>query len=164
MPIQPTSIETRFWRYAVKKSGCWKWSGAKRHGYGVLNISRKVGTEVASRISWEIHNGPIPDGMCVCHTCDNRACTNPEHLFLGDRKANNQDMWKKGRGRFPHSGHPPPLHVGDTHPQAKLTTAKVRRIRELLRDGNTGRVIAIMFGVTPTTISNILNGKIWKHI
>ena len=164
MPVKPTPVEIRFWRFVVKHAGCWEWTGATNHGYGVINLSRKEGTIAASRLSWQIHNGAIPDGMCVCHTCDNRACANPQHLFLGTRRDNNQDMWRKGRGVFHPSNHPPPVHSGECHPQAKLTSTKVKQIRALVQQGSTGRAVAQRFNVSPTTISNILSRKVWKAV
>ena len=79
-----------------KSSGCWVWQGyLNADNYGnikVAGIMKKV-----HRVSWEVFNGPIPEGICVCHTCDNPPCVNPEHLFLGTRLDNMKDQQKKGR-------------------------------------------------------------------
>ena len=93
-------IADRFWEKVSKTDSCWVWTGVKtRGGYGYLHKSS--GTEQQSRrahrISWELHNGQIPDGLWVLHKCDNPPCVNPDHLFLGDRKANMDDCAAKGR-------------------------------------------------------------------
>lgn len=76
------------------KSGCWEFSGAiSSTGYGKVGFAGKVWN--AHRLSWFFHNGNIPDGMFVCHNCDNRKCVNPKHLFLGDHIDNMVDMLKK---------------------------------------------------------------------
>lgn len=79
-------------------TGCWEWRGMRNHdGYGqvwVRALQRNVG---AHRISFEQHKGPIPEGLLICHTCDNPPCINPDHLFAGTHKDNTADMMRKGR-------------------------------------------------------------------
>ena len=104
------SLIERFWRYVESRGNkeCWRWSGPdSRLGYGVLRDSGRNGAMIkASRLSYEIHRGEIPSGngyhgMCVLHKCDNPACVNPRHLFLGTHKDNMRDMVQKGRSHMP---------------------------------------------------------------
>ena len=96
-----TSLEERYWSKVVKHDGCWEWTAGTRQngGYGVIATPGKsvarggTGRQlVAHRLSWEIHNGPIPENLLVLHRCDNPPCTNPEHLYLGTQKDNVRDM------------------------------------------------------------------------
>ena len=90
------TLEERFWEKVNKTIDCWEWIGAiDRHGYGKFSIKYKK--YIAHRISWELHNGKIPKGICVLHRCDNRKCMNPEHLWLGTQQDNSDDMIRKGR-------------------------------------------------------------------
>ncbi len=86
----------RFWKFVKKTSSCWIWTGGvKGHGYGSFF---KDGKQLAAhRFSWEIANGPIPSGMCVCHKCDNPICCNPDHLFIGTQSDNLLDAASKNR-------------------------------------------------------------------
>lgn len=93
------TLSERFWQKVAKQDdGCWVWQGARAgHGYGTLKRGERGLTKLAHRISWELHFGAIPDGMCVCHHCDEPPCVNPDHLFLGTVKDNVGDMLEKGR-------------------------------------------------------------------
>lgn len=94
-PPKKTPRDERFWQKVEKTDTCWLWRGSKNTtGYGQLRTDR---LEKAHRISWEIHNGPIPDGLAVLHACDNPPCVNPSHLWLGTQADNARDRQAKGR-------------------------------------------------------------------
>lgn len=136
-------------------NGCIIWVGGKHaFGYGSLRVgSRKVG---AHRIAYELANGPIPDGLIVCHKCDNPPCVNADHLFLGTTRDNMRDALEKGRVA---------RQCGEAHGQAKLTDALVRNLR--LRHSQKPvdhQEAADELGVSRETVSMILRRATWKHI
>jgi HNH endonuclease len=162
MALARTPLVERFWRKVRKTEGCWLWTGCVNGaaGYGAFNIG---GTRMdrAHRVSWRLHFGAIPAGLCVCHHCDTRRCVRPEHLFLGTRDANNKDMTRKGRSRVGHVNR----RKGERHGRAKLTDEQVRRIREVYRTTQPFlRVLAKEHGVTLQQIHRIVTGKGWRHI
>ena len=96
----PRPLAERFWPKVDVRGPdeCWPWRATQWRGYGKIGIGGATGTDVrAHRVSWEIHNGPIPAGMLVCHRCDAPSCVNPAHLFLGTQRDNMADMLAKGR-------------------------------------------------------------------
>lgn len=148
-------IAERFWEKVDKRSPeqCWEWQGHKqRNGYGVINIDNKP--RRAHRISYEIHNGAIDENAFVCHRCDNRACVNPNHLFLGTRIDNIRDAVQKKRHAH-----------GETFHTAKLTESKVNEIRQRYASGGiTQCALGLEFGVHKSIVSKIIGRKIWRHI
>lgn len=134
-------------------SGCWLWTGAiNNKGYGTLSrqVNKKTQLTYAHRFSWEHHTGPIPEGMCVCHKCDVPCCVNPDHLFLGTRQDNSDDMVAKGRS-----------NRGEGRWKAKLNEGKVRDIRS---SNKPQTVLAKELGVTVGTIYKALHRETWAHV
>jgi hypothetical protein len=111
-PTVPGAWRARFWAKVSKTDDCWNWIGAiGETGYGNFGIGYR--TYRAHRLSYEMHYGPIPSGMLVCHKCDNRKCVRPDHLFIGTHKDNMTDCSEKGRlpktcepKKFCKRGHP----------------------------------------------------------
>jgi len=135
----------------IPESGCWIWGAAiNKYGYGKAKVDGKDIT--AHRWSWQLFRGDIPDGLHVCHTCDVRSCVNPNHLFLGTPKENNDDKIRKGRqGTFV------------PNPKRLLSETQVREIRNLR--GHMRIVeIAEKFGVDHTNISRIHTRKTYAHV
>lgn len=152
------SITDRFQgRYTISASGCWEWTAAKNNkGYGQLNVQNK--RMLVHRLSYEVHNGPIPDGLVVRHKCDNPSCINPEHLEVGTHKDNMQDMIKRNRGNWK------PVK-GSAVSVSKLTEDQVIEIRARYVRITCGTTfLAKEYGVSSTVIHNIIRGKAWAWL
>jgi len=141
-----------------KVNGCWEWQGKLNNsGYGCYTKRiNKEKTEVrAHRRSYEIFKGEIPEGMLVCHTCDNPSCCNPDHLWLGTPKENTQDCIKKGRF----------LNAKKRAVSAgKMTEETVIEIRRLHTEGMKSKDLEEKFNISQSNVSSIVNYKIWKHV
>ena len=121
-------------------------------GYGVVHVAGK--RYYAHRYEWMTKNGPIPPGMCICHHCDNRACREIEHLFLGTKADNSRDMADKRRSAG-----------GERHGRSKLTERQVLDIRAnyaLCRV--TQMELGERYGVSGAHVCGILTGKFWPHL
>lgn len=145
----PLSERLRKLSEVNSETGCVEWVGKKyKNGYGQIEINgRCTGTH---RIAWEVANGNIPDGLHVLHKCDNRACINPEHLFLGTHTDNVADMIAKKRQA-----------KGEGHGRAKLTESQVLQIR---RDQRIQKEIAAEYGIRFQSVSDIKRGLTWAHL
>jgi hypothetical protein len=139
--------------------GCVLWGKSVKSGWhGQIAIggsSRRKGFRmlVASRVAWELAHGPIPDGLSILHSCDNPACVNVEHLFLGTQTDNVADMVAKGRQA-----------KGESLPQARLNADAVREIRRRASLGECQRTISKDFEVSFATVCLIVSRKRWVHV
>lgn len=148
------SLHDYFWSLVRPEVGdkCWMWAGCvnKVHGYGYVKLNiRRV---YAHRLSWEIHYGPIPDGLFVCHKCDVRACVRPDHLFLGTNADNMADMATKGRCNSAR---------GVAANKSHLTDEVVFAIS---KSSESSRKLALRYGVSKTTVLGIKSGRFWSHV
>jgi hypothetical protein len=156
--------EERFWQRVDRGAGidgCWGWRGyCDRKGYGRIGVEGQR-VALAHRLSWELHFGPIPDGLHVLHHCDNPPCTNPRHLWLGTNADNQADMRAKARDsdkglfsteRFAREG----------HPYAKLTRNDAEEIRAAFVPRRvTRKDLALRFGVSESAIKRVLSRQTW---
>lgn len=139
----------RFWTKVDKSDSgsCWEWTAAKNpNGYGMFNYKRKM--QLAHRVVWQITNGPIPQGGCILHSCDNPGCVNPQHLRVGTQDENMKDMSRKNRSVIVNK---------------KLDEHSVEQIKKLIGKKSL-REIANQFNVSHNTIWQIKKGKAWASV
>jgi HNH endonuclease len=133
-------------------TGCWNWQRGKfQQGYGMIQIDHC--RQRAHRVSFSEFVGPIPDGLFVCHRCDNPGCINPSHLFLGTAQDNSSDMVAKGRQA-----------TGEENGNARLSDLLVQHIRSEHANGVNGRAISRALGIHNVAVYRVINRQSWKQV
>lgn len=132
---------------------CWEWLGATARGYGEISIHYHM--HKTHRIAYELIKGPITDGLFVCHSCDNKLCCNPDHLWLGTTEDNMRDMVVKGRSA---------RNCGEKSGSVKLSKEQIISVFNFRNEGYSQRCIASIYGVSNQQISRILSRKRWGHL
>lgn len=145
----------RFWSKVDPTGDCWLWTaGCTPQGYGQFTL-QKGKFRGAHVVSHALAIGPIPPGLVVCHRCDTPPCVNPGHLFLGTQSDNANDMFSKGRGN--------PAR-GRANANSRLDPESVRAIRQALAGPGFVSALAREYGVSATTIRQVLSGATWRHV
>ena len=158
--VASETLAERFWaKVPVEEGGCWEWLGGRDlAGYGRIRLGPKArGEAKAHRVAWEITHGTIPDGMCVCHRCDNPPCVRPNHLFLGTIGDNNRDMHAKGRATRRRAR-------GADHGNAVLTESLVLELRARKANGETFDSLAATTKINRATIVAAVSGHNWAWL
>ena len=151
--------DSTYGRFAAKTrldtaTGCLEWTGStNRLGYGRMRVGGHC--REAHRVAWVLAHGQIPLGLDVLHSCDNRACVNVAHLWLGTHADNMADMVAKGRGRGLR---------GELNGHSRLTEHIVRDIRASKKAGIPYRTIAANLGIPAGTVHNVVKFKSWAHV
>lgn len=154
-----TDLIGRFWEKVRRssKNACWVWTASRLKasgGYGQIRTAGAGSKMIkAHRLSWIIHNGPIPTGMCVLHRCDNPPCVNPRHFFLGTNVENTEDSVMKGRRA-----------KGERIARATTTARQAREVKRRRKDGQKSSEIARELGLTKDVVYQIVRGRTWKHV
>lgn len=176
MPRKYTTEEriAAFWEKVDKSGECWLWTGATSREHGVL-VGEDGKMVYAHRLSWELHNGPIPAGLCALHDCpggDNPRCVRPSHLWLGTKAQNAADRDKKcrtARGQR-HGAYTKPecRGRGARNGRARLTESDVREIRRIAALFPPRKVpitaLSRRFGICTSSVRYVVDGKTWPHV
>ncbi len=148
------NIPKRFWDKVNKTNSCWLWTAYKNHdGYGQFGLKNRKAIGAHRYLYIELY-GPIPEGMCVCHTCDNRGCVNPDHLWLGTHRDNMKDRMAKKRDAR-----------GQRNGNVKLTDNQVRKIKKhLTRKDISRKEICRKFNIAYPTLCQIAYNITWRDV
>ena len=158
------TLAQRFWpKVKVVDGACWEWQAScSTAGYGRIATNEPgAGKKIsqAHRVAYELAVGPIPDGLVVCHRCDNPPCCNPDHLFVDTQAGNIADMHRKGRARGGSVSRP-----GELNPVSKLTATDVNRAREMREAGHTFKAIGEALHISTSHAYRIVKGDRWGHL
>lgn len=152
-------VEDRFWEKVAKagEDECWPWQACinPKTGYGGFGWGYRM--LQAHQASYILAHGSIPDDLCVLHTCDNRACVNPAHLYAGTHADNTEDKMRRGRHRFGSV-------LGSASPNAKIAEEDVRAIRALSTQGVSYGQLSRRFGIGKSQVFRIVKRKTWAHV
>lgn len=169
-PIEQWVLDN-FWAKVDKSphpKGCWVWTASVNiKGYGQTAYRQRMCG--AHRMSYVIHNGLIPEGMLICHHCDNRVCVNPTHLFIGTAQDNSTDMKEKGRSALgPKNGmikNPHKQPRGEVHGNSKFTAGDILEIRRLYASKwGSATQIGLLFGTSKKYVLKVVHRQTWTHI
>lgn len=157
-------LADRFWAKVEKIpfDTCWYWTGARRQraGYGSFMVDALGRTVTAHRQAWEMSFGPIPEGLFVCHHCDNTLCVRPDHLFLGTNQDNLRDAASKGRTRVQRMTDEERSRMGNRRLNPELVT----QIRQRAARGEFLIDIARSFGVSRGVIGDVVHRRRWASV
>ena len=148
---EQTDMERFLAKVTPQENGCWYWK-YKRYDGRSNTFYMDGRPQSAYRSAYRLFKGPIAEGLCVCHTCDNGLCVNPDHLWLGTHAENSRDMTEKGRGRPPE---------GLRNPHARLNPDIVREIRA---SNETGTQLAKKYGVSKAIVYDVIHGRSWRSV
>ncbi len=149
----PRQTKESFMRKTIKTDSCWLWGAAicRTSGYGRCSLNGRVSN--VHRVAYELFVGPVPKGLVLRHTCDNKTCVNPAHLRPGTQKQNIADRDKRGR-----------TARGEQHGSAKISENTEHEIRRLSGEGLSQRKVASQFGISQRQVGRIVHGLSWRYL
>jgi hypothetical protein len=149
------SIKERFMAHVAQGPGCWLWQASTMNsGYG--QFGHRGTMRQAHRVSYELHVGPIPAGLSILHSCDDKLCVNPAHLRPGTHSENIKEAYSRGRRAKPDLR-------GENHPRASITFLDAIRMRDLRSAGMAVTDIARRYGVKRSLVSDVVTGRCWRQ-
>lgn len=150
--LTPQEVFSWFLPGSPPEEGCWFWKeDSVNNWYGTVWFAGRY--RPTHQFSYIVHHGPIPRGMFVIHTCDNKGCVHPNHLKLGTRRQNTDEAMERDRYR-----------KGEGVPTSKLTEKQVLEIRAGYASGSSIRDLMNQFGIADSTVYGVVTHRSWKHI